>query len=118
MCADCFTNLIYKFDSQPEFEEFDTVIQNKCITNNLTKIKREETNSLVSFDSYELYKCNTCSQIWMLSVPDYAWRGFFLTQDVGLEYLKKLRRDENSRSVGCVVLVVVLLILLVVYFIF
>ena len=27
---------------------------------------------------HTLWKCTECSQVWMLSEPDMAWRGFFL----------------------------------------
>ena len=108
MCDDCFRNLIYKFDSQEKFDDFQTIVTNKCITKKLEIIKREQTDVLAPFDSYEFYKCNSCGEIWTLSVPQDAWRGFFLTQDKGLEYSKKLREKDKSRKIGCFIIIIVL----------
>jgi len=108
MCDDCFKNLIYKFDSQKEFEDFETIVQNKCLSKKLTIFKREETDSLVPFDSYDFYKCNSCGEIWTLSIPDNAWRGFLLTRDKGIEYTKKLKEKDKVRRIGCLVIIIVL----------
>lgn len=104
MCDDCFKDLIYKFDSQKEFEDFETIIQNKCITKRLEIIKREETDFWAPFDSYEFYKCNSCGQTWILSIPENAWRGFFLTQDKGIEYTKKIKKQDRVRKIGYLII--------------
>jgi len=31
--------------------------------------------------AYDLWQCAECSQVWKLSEPDMAWRGFFLRAD-------------------------------------
>jgi hypothetical protein len=108
MCDNCFQNLIYKFDSQKEFEDFETIIQNKCINKKLEIIKREETDFWAPFDSYEFYKCSSCGQIWILSIPESAWRGFFLTQDKGLEYTKQIKENDKIKRIGCLVIIIVL----------
>lgn len=108
MCDGCFGNLIYKFDSQKEFDDFQTIISNKCINHNLEIIKREETDYWAPFDPYEFYKCNSCGQIWILSIPEDANRGFFLTQDKGIEYAKKLMEKNKTSRIGCLVIVIFL----------
>ncbi len=113
MCDDCSNHLTYKFDSQKEFEDFETIVQNKCINNKLTIIKREETDYFAPFDSYEFYKCNSCGQIWILSIPENAWRGFFLTQDKGLEYTKKIREKDKIRRIGCLVIIIALTLVII-----
>ena len=110
MCDDCFENLIYKFDSQKDFEDFETIVQNKCINKKLTIIKREVTDSFAIFDSYDFYKCNSCGEVWTLSIPDNAWRGFFLTQDKGIEYTKILKEKDKIRRIGCLVIIIVLIL--------
>jgi hypothetical protein len=102
MCDDCFRNLIYKFDSQKQFEDFETVVQNKCISNKITIIRSEQIDSFASF-----YKCNSCGQIWTISIPENAWRGFFLTEDKGIDYTKKLKEKDRVRGIGCLVVVIV-----------
>ncbi len=32
-------------------------------------------------DGANIYKCNSCSQLWELSDPDYSYRGYFLKQN-------------------------------------
>ena len=108
MCDDCFQNLIYKFDSQKEFEDFETIVTNKCINKKFEIIKREETDFWAPFDSYEFYKCSSCGQIWILSIPENAWRGFFLTQDKGREYTKQIKENDKIKKIGCLVIIVVL----------
>lgn len=107
MCDDCFKDLIYKFDSQKEFEDFETIIQNKCITKRLEIIKRAETDFWAPFDSYKFYKCNSCGQTWILSIPENAWRGFFLTQDKGIEYTKKIKKQHTVRKIGCLTIIAI-----------
>jgi len=113
MCDDCFVNLIYKFDSQKEFDGFQTILTNKCISKKLEIIKREETDYWAPFDPYEFYKCSSCGQIWILSIPDNARKGFFLTQDKGIEYTKKLEEKDKVRRIGCLVIIIVLILVTV-----
>jgi hypothetical protein len=108
MCDECFKDLIYKFDSQKDFENFETIIQNKCLTKKLEIIKREETDLWAPFDSYEFYECNSCGQVWVLSIPENAWRGFFLTQDKGLEYTKQIKEKDKTKRIGCLIIIIVL----------
>jgi hypothetical protein len=113
MCDDCFVSLIYKFDSQKDFDDFQTILTNKCISKKLEIIKREETDYWAPFDPYEFYKCNSCGQIWILSIPDNARRGLFLTQDKGIEYTKKLKEKNKVRRIGCLVIIIVLILVTV-----
>jgi len=110
MCDNCFKELIYNFDSQQEFDNFQTILINKFIDKKLEIIKREETDYWAPFDPYEFYKCTSCGQIWILSIPDNARKGFFLTQDKGLEYSKKLREKDKVKRIGCLVIIIVLVL--------
>jgi hypothetical protein len=96
MCDDCFQDLIYRFDSQKEYEGFGTIIQNKCINKKLEIIKREEWDYFAPFDPFEFYKCNSCGEIWVLSIAESAWRGFFLTRDKADKYVKELKEKDKK----------------------
>jgi len=98
MCNDCFKDLKYKFETQKEFEDFETIIQNKCIDKKLEIIKREETDYFAPFDSFEFYKCNSCGQIWTLSIPENAWRGFFLTETESIRHSRELRKKDRVKG--------------------
>ncbi len=111
MCDECLENLIYKFDSQKEFEAFEAIVQNKCINKKLEILKREEADFWAPFDSYELYKCNSCGEIWALSIPENAWRGFFLTRDKAFEYTKQIKERDKIKRIGCLVVIIVLALL-------
>jgi hypothetical protein len=110
MCDDCFETLIYKFDSQQEFDDFQTILTNKFISKKLEIIKREETDFWAPFDPYEFYKCNSCGQIWILSIPENTRRGFFLTQDKGIKYTKKIKEKDKARRIGFLVIIAILAI--------
>lgn len=110
MCDACFKNLIYKFDFQNKFDDFQTIITNKCITKKLEIIKREQTGGLAPFAPYEFYKCNSCAEILILSIAQDAWRGFFLTQGKGPEHIKKLKDKDKSKKIGWLIIVVLTLV--------
>lgn len=70
-------------------------------------IKREGTDFFAPFDPYEFYKCNSCGEIWILSIPENARRGFFLTQDKGIEHTRELREKDKVKKIGCLVIIIV-----------
>src|SRR4051812_19582977 len=108
MCDDCFKNLYYKFDSQEEFQDFETIVQNKWINKKIEIITREKTDHSDIF-----YKCNSCGEIWALSIPENAWRGFFLPQQKGIEHIKKLNQKDSQRQFGCLVVVIVIVLVVI-----
>src|SRR4051812_22562777 len=108
MCNDCFNKLIYKFDSQKEFEDFEIILRNKCIAGKLAIIKMEEIDAYAAFDPYEYFKCNSCGEIWIHSFAKDAWRGFFLTQKEALKFTKDLKEKDKIRRIGCLVIIVVI----------
>jgi len=114
MCDSCFQNLIYKFESAKEFEDFETVIQNKCIVGQIDIIDRHNENYLLAgLEPYNFYKCRSCNEIWILAIPDNAWRGFFLPQDKAIQYRKEIKRKERKAQIGCVVIVIVLTLIVI-----
>jgi hypothetical protein len=112
MCDDCFKNLFHSFESQKEFDEFEIALQNKCINKKLEIIKPEKTD-LTLFDSDSFYKCNSCGEIWSLSIPENAWRGFFLPQKEGIRHVKKLKQKDSDRQIGCLILILILVLIII-----
>lgn len=87
MCEKCFTKDIDQFLSQSEFEVFIKQLSQKDI-----ELVKEREGNLgkskftifgIGFGGsidygYKVYKCKYCGQLWKLSVPDNAWRGYFV----------------------------------------
>lgn len=94
MCLSCFDKEWPKFISNLEFESFSMELKRKmnlnCIGRFVGKEKVPEFRFLGFIDfgvkeiaeiGFEVYQCKVCSQNWKLSLPDYAWRGFFVKID-------------------------------------
>jgi len=114
MCEDCFQELIYKFQTYQIFEDFEKVLQSKCNEDKLIILDKHKTDYLSAFDSNLYYECKTCREVWILNIPENAWRGFFLTEEKAIEYKKEINRLDKKRSFGCL-LVLALIILAVIW---
>lgn len=109
MCENCFDRPIYKFETYKDFEDFESIVQNKCIAGKLEIIDRHNDNHpLAGLDPYLFYKCRICDTIWVLSIPENAWRGYFLTQDKAIEYENERKRKEKKGQIGCLIFLLTL----------
>ena len=116
MCEDCFENGFYKFESQNDFEKFESLLDKKCNNLKIEIIDRYEENELSIFDSRLYYKCTNCNENWVMSIPDNAWRGYFLPVATAIKHHEELRRSDKKKAIGCwAVLVVILIILAINY---
>lgn len=106
MCKDCFEKQYYGFPSQTEFEKFEEILDFKC---NAEKIKileskNEIENGLIDFRMY--YQCNTCKEKFVMSIPDNADRGYFLTEQNAIEYHVKQRKRYRKENIGCIIIII------------
>jgi hypothetical protein len=56
MCEDCFENDVYKFESQNDFEKFESLLDKKCNNQKIEIIDKQEENQLSIFDWRLYYK--------------------------------------------------------------
>ena len=120
MCDNCFTTEIHRFDSYRDFDEFEEILRQKIDSNNFTAIW--EWGSLNSDDelikstlphTHSIYKCSSCGEKWALSIPENAWRGYFLTVDEASEEETEIKDANRKSSRGCIVIFVIIILLIV-----
>ncbi len=77
MCDKCFNDEIKSFATQVDFEEFDLTLTKK-IANDKSMKMGAFVNIAWKDIGYQVYECLVCGQLWKLSTPDNAYRGYFL----------------------------------------
>ena len=98
MCKDCFDKQYYDFHSQAEFEKFEEILDLKCKSEKikLLESKNEIESGLIDFRMY--YQCNTFKEKFVMSIPDNAWRGYFLTEQNAIEYHEKIKVSDKKKK--------------------
>ena len=93
MCNYCFSENIYGFNSQMDFEVIRNQIEEKQQQGVLIYVGGfgGEIKPLIKIGrfgiggktrpSYRLYTCTKCNINWKLSVPENALRGFLIKED-------------------------------------
>ena len=111
MCEDCFDKEFYAFPSQTEFEKFEKVLDEKCRTKKIKILKSglEHETALMDFKIY--HKCNTCDEKYEMSIPDNAWRGYFLTEQNALEYHNKIKASDKKKIYGCLLILILIIVI-------
>ncbi len=113
MCEDCFQELIYKFPTRQSFEDFENVLQAKCTEEKLLILDMHKTDYLSAFDSNLYYECKSCKDVWIMNIPDNAWRGFFLPADKAIEYKNESNKLDRKRRIGSLILLAVVAVALI-----
>ena len=111
MCEKCFEKGYKKFSSQTDFQNFEKVLDLKC-QNKILEINTQ-SNELTDFRMY--YQCTNCNEKWVMSIPDNAWRGYFLTEQDALDYHLLLERENKY---GCTTFTIIVAILTTLIFLF
>ncbi len=115
MCTDCLDLSADEFASQSDFEEFEGKVWKKCNEGELIVVDeyKTEPESNLIFESRFCYRCSNCEEVWLLSIPKNAWRGFFLPKQQAIEYTNRLKDNDKKRTLGFwVVAAIVILIIL------
>ena len=110
MCPDCFIKEISKFNSFSDFKAFEAKFEQKLQIGKLLYNEGLNDQDFSLFDSKIYYTCVTCSEDWILSIPDNAWRGYFLRYQSAVDYHNQLKDDNKQRSIGCISLIIGILI--------
>jgi hypothetical protein len=112
MCEACFLKGIYQFASWQAFALFDQ----QLLASDLLQQRRSSEGAaqapLSAYKPQHYYRCPKCEQVWALSVPDNAWRGYFLPERDAWRYVNRLQRQDQVRRIGAGVLLVLLLVLI------
>lgn len=111
MCKDCFEKKYYSFPSQLEFNKFEDILDSKTRSNKIKILESNDENKLMDYRMY--FQCNTCEEIFVFSIPDNSWRGYFLTQENALAYHDKLHSSDKIKKYGCLIIFLLLCSLLI-----
>lgn len=107
MCEKCFESNIYKFESEFEFNQFEMKFDFK---NKFLKINNTQHEYLNDF--HFVYNCDYCKTVWWLSMPDNAWRGYFLKEENAKKHIEKIRKEDRSKKIGCFILLGLIIFIL------
>lgn len=111
MCEDCFKKEILKFDSQEDFDVFQRSIDIKINEKKLRTIRDENHKN---WDFKLIYQCVFCNEEWILSIPDNAWRGYFLTKNNAIKRDKELESERKKGSIGCFIILSLILLIIII----
>jgi hypothetical protein len=112
MCEACFVQGFPRFDSWQAFEAFEHELRLKDLRWWERPGNWPAREPLTAYEPDEFRQCCTCSQVWALSSPDNAWRGYFLPKDVALAHVQSLHSHDRATPWGCVVVITAGLLLL------
>ncbi|RZK25359.1 MAG: hypothetical protein EOO63_16140 [Hymenobacter sp.] len=88
MGAPCLLKPVYGFPSAASFAAFDDDLTHKLSTRQLTAIPIPAFPDLAQVSA--AFVCADCQEVWLLSDPDNAWRGFFLPQAEAVRQVRNL----------------------------
>ena len=108
MCRDRFNKQYYRFPSHTEYKEFEAVLDLKTRSEKIEILESDNEGAKGLMDFYLYFKRNTCSEKFVLSISDHAWRGYFLTEKNALDYCEKLRMSDRNKKYGCLVIILIL----------
>jgi hypothetical protein len=110
MCAICSLKAVYRFPSAASFEAFDVDLTHRLTTQQLTAVPLPA--ALAGTQASAAFICAGYQEVWILSDPDNAWRGFFLPQTAAIRQIHSSTNTvTTTRRLGCLVVVAVLVLL-------
>ena len=110
MCGKCFLRGIDQFTTWQNFEAFAKILQGKVSVGQLELIDKptSSTNDIMAAEAY--YKCSNCQEVWALSSPDNAWRGYFLSIEQANARTQQIETSDRAKRVGCLILIIAALL--------
>jgi hypothetical protein len=104
----CLFTPIYSFPSAASFESFDVDLTQKLANHNI-KAVAPPTLKYVS----AAFICTESQEIWVLSEPDNAWRGFFLPQVEAIRHLAAQTKATTNKQFGCLLIMAFVVLLII-----
>ncbi len=117
MCKYCFNEEIERFESQIDFVKFELILQKRYSENIIKSVDKINDDHSDFFINYPTYTCCYCGENWVLSVPDNAWRGYFLTLSNAIDLNEFNKIQDKKRRNGCIVVLALLFVVLLYYLI-
>ena len=113
MCKRCFDTEYDGFDSEIDFVGFELELSKRLWKEPAFHLLQEGGEQDYS------YICDECGEIWCLSVPENAWRGYFLKQKNRIDYKARIKKEDKAMKHGCLSFVFVFFIgiIALIYFI-
>jgi len=93
MCPDCFPAGISSFTSWWEYEDFEQQVLRK-------PLMLLPTQEVPSAEPVVRFACPMCREVWVLSEPEGAWRGYFLPVAAAAAYGRRRALREKARRLG------------------
>lgn len=109
MCEKCFDKELLRFENESEFIAFEKSLDQKANFVNLINAKDKYFT-----DFHYTYTCKNCNQNWWLSIPDNAWRGYFLTEQNAKKHIRDLKDSDNKKRNGCLIILFIIVIILII----
>ncbi|UOQ98096.1 hypothetical protein MUN81_01065 [Hymenobacter sp. 5317J-9] len=114
MCKDCFLKRIDTFATWQDFESFIQILEAKQEAGQLLLIEKPasiaSSHNLTAVDGY--YQCSSCNEIWALSSPDNAWRGYFLPLEIAIAHVQRIKITDRMKGIGGLILIAAALLFL------
>lgn len=117
MCNDCFNNEIYSFETQSGFDEFHELLNKKTLSKKLLMVDVHKEYPLSIHDSRLYFQCSSCSENWVMSIPDYSWRGYFLTKDNAIKQQDQLHTFDRKKTILGILFLIIIVILSLILFV-
>jgi len=108
MCGDCFLHGYPGFDTELTFADFYAQLLKKLAVRALRALPKR-ADAYLPPKAEGLYYCQNCGEVWALSTPDNAWRGYFLPGAQAASYFEKEKRKTRITRAGCLILLLVAL---------
>lgn len=90
MCAACFEQDFPRFASWQAFEAFEHALRLRGLVWCERPGNWPARALFILRDPAQFRQCRTCGQVWALSSPDNAGRGYFLPEDRALAQLHRV----------------------------
>ncbi len=112
MCKECEWKYYYGFESEKSWKRFFEGFHFEKLT-----LVEENKISNKIHSSYNLYMCPYCENLWAYSEPENAWRGFFLPENVAIEYFGKIKkREQNTAFLVLIIILIIIITVIINYF--
>lgn len=97
-----------KFNSYKDFEIFEEKLKALISVHKLIEI------GISNYKNYHFYqyKVPEKNEIFCLSIPENAWRGFFLYQEDMRNHVDYLIQTDKKKAKGCIFFLVIIFIII------
>jgi hypothetical protein len=108
MCGECFLHGFASFPTYWEFDCFAADLLDKTAHRKMLLVTPRGGAATVRHPE-AVYQCQSCGEMWALSSPDNAWRGYFLPASETTAHLAALGRKQGLKHFGCLLFLLLLL---------